>query len=71
MTPKLPQSPLPPQTVTPDIPTLLSVSPVNLKPESFADEQHKDPDLLEVFSFIQKEELLLEKKRAGKIALQS
>ena len=53
----------------PDIATLLSADPANLVPGNFADEQRKDPDLLEIINFIQKEELPREEKRARKIAL--
>ena len=52
----------------PDIATLLSANHANL---GFADEQHKDPDLLEITNFIQKEELPHEQKCARKIALQA
>lgn len=53
----------------PDITTLLSADPANLAPGNFADKQHKDPDLLEIINFIQKEQLPREEKRARKIAL--
>ena len=46
------------------------MDPVNIAPESFADEQRKDPHLLEVLNFIQKEELPHEEKHARKVALQ-
>ena len=57
--------------ITPDIATLLNSNPANLVTESFADEQRKDPDLLEIINFIQKEELPHEEKRARKIAVQA
>ena len=52
---------------SPDIQSLLDVEPVDALPTNFADEQCQDPDLLEIIKFIQKEELLLEEKRARKI----
>ena len=56
---------------TADITTLLSADPPSTMPENFADDQKRYSDLLEIFGFIQNEELPPEEKCARRIALQS
>ena len=56
---------------TTDIATLLNADPGTNASKSFADEQRKDPHLLEIFDFIQKEQLPQDEKRARKITLQA
>ena len=54
-----------------NIQTLLRTEPEKAVPDSFAEEQRKDPALLEIFGFLQKGELPSEERRARKIALQA
>ena len=58
-------------STSPTIQTLLTAEPTDDIPDSFADEQQKDPALLEIFNYLLEEELPAEDKRARKIALQS
>ena len=54
-----------------DIPSLLGSSVDSTAPVCFGDEQRKDSDLVEIFAFLQSQELPADEKRARMIALQS
>ena len=56
---------------SPHISTLLQSDPVDTEPESFGEEQQKDPELLAIIHFKLNEEFPQEEKWSWKIALQS
>ena len=59
------------QTAMSDIQSLLQSAPLPCDQQSFALEQQKDPEIVEIVAFLEKDELPSDEERARHIALQS